>query len=120
MTPRILKLYTEVLTGFSHVFHPNGLNNPLLSQAYVTETAPSVGTVGRMYISRTGNGGEAGVNWQSCPLHDLLQQTGKPLKFAEASRIFFWKLSPLFYISFHLLGASATFELHSPVKLQIV
>ena len=45
-TTRILKVYTEALTGFSHIYHPNDLNNTLLSQGCVLETAPSVGTVG--------------------------------------------------------------------------
>ena len=80
---RLLKLYIEFLMGFSHIFHPKGLNSPLLSEVYVfdieflmgfstysiqkvstapcslnavLETAPSVGIVSRMYISRIGKG----------------------------------------------------------------
>ena len=52
----------------------------LLSQGCVLNTAPSAGTVDRMYIPRTGRGKEPliawvqlSVNWQrSCPLDNLL------------------------------------------------
>ena len=40
--------------GFSHVLHPDGLNNILLFQGCVLETALTVGTVARIYITRTG------------------------------------------------------------------
>ena len=39
---RILK----VLIGLSHIYHPNDLNDTLLSQGCLLETAPNVGTVG--------------------------------------------------------------------------
>ena len=51
---RSLKVYMEALTGFKHVFSPDGLNNTLLSQGCVLEEAAGVGIVGRMYIPRTG------------------------------------------------------------------
>ena len=74
---RILKFYIEALTGFSHVFSPDGLNNTLLSQGHVLERAPMVGTVGRTYIPRT----REGVKSFHCPgphpLDDLLQQLPK-------------------------------------------
>ena len=35
---------------------PDGLNNTLLSQGCTTEMAPSMGTVGQMYIPSTGDG----------------------------------------------------------------
>lgn len=34
---RILKVYREDLTGFSHMYHPSGLNNTLLSQGCVLQ-----------------------------------------------------------------------------------
>ena len=37
---------------------PDGLDNTLLSQVCILETAPTVGTVGRMYISRRREGDE--------------------------------------------------------------
>ena len=55
-SPRILKVYIEVFTGFSHVFHPDDLHNTLLSQGCALEAAPSVRTVGGIYIPRTGRG----------------------------------------------------------------
>ena len=53
---RIWKVYTEALTGFSHVFSITGLNNTSLSQGYVLETAASMGRVGRTYIPKTEEG----------------------------------------------------------------
>ena len=44
---RILGFYTEALTGSSHVFHPDGPNNALLSQGCVLYVAPGAGKVGR-------------------------------------------------------------------------
>ena len=38
-TARILKVYTEALTGFSHVFSPDGLNTTLLSQSCILENS---------------------------------------------------------------------------------
>lgn len=40
--------------GFGHVFYPDGLNNALLFQGCVLETALAVGTVGRIYSTGTG------------------------------------------------------------------
>ena len=51
---RILKVYIEVLTGFSHVFNPDGLNNTFLSKSCVLGMAPTVGTAGIACILRTG------------------------------------------------------------------
>ena len=50
----ILKVYIEALTGFSHVYGPDSLNNTLLSQGCVTQTALAVAIVGGMSIPRTG------------------------------------------------------------------
>lgn len=43
---------------FSLVFSlsPAGLNNTVLSQGYVLENAPTVGTVDKGYIPKTGTG----------------------------------------------------------------
>lgn len=60
---RILKVYIEDLTGFSHVYYPDGLNDTLLSQVYVLVMAPTVGRVGSTYIPRTGRRGGA----SDCP-----------------------------------------------------
>lgn len=36
---RILKVYMKAISGFSHIFTPDGLNSALLSQGHVLETA---------------------------------------------------------------------------------
>ena len=51
---RILKVYIEALTGFSHLFSPDGLINTSLSQGCITETDPKVEMVSKTYIPRTG------------------------------------------------------------------
>lgn len=81
---RFLKVYTEALTGFSHIFSAGGLSNTLLSQGYVLEKVPTVGMMGRAHIPRVGEAGEGlqlpesslQVNQQSLPLNDLLQLCG--------------------------------------------
>ena len=65
----------EALTGLSHTYHPDGLNNTVLSQGCVLETT------GRMYIPRTGEGvrnqqvpgSSSRVSQWSHPLYYLLQ-----------------------------------------------
>ena len=49
--------------GLSHILCPDVLNNTSLSQGCVLETAPTVGTVGRTYIPRAGEGNGA----SDCP-----------------------------------------------------
>ena len=50
----ILSFYTEVLIGFSHVYHPDGLNNTRFSvKAVVLKMTPSVGMEDGTYIPRT-------------------------------------------------------------------
>ena len=49
---KILKVYTEALMGFSHVFSPDGLNNTLLSHGSVLESSYCGEGSGR-YIPRT-------------------------------------------------------------------
>lgn len=54
---RILTVYTEAFTGFSHVYHPDGLTTHCsLNNTTSLKTAPTAGTVGGMYIQRTRNG----------------------------------------------------------------
>lgn len=48
-TQQNLQVYIEALTGFSYVYHPDGLNT-LLSQGCILEMAPAVETVGERYI----------------------------------------------------------------------
>lgn len=40
----ILKVYAEDLMGFSHIHHPDGLDNALLSQGFILEASSSVGS----------------------------------------------------------------------------
>ena len=75
---RILKVYTEALTGFSHIYHPDDLNSTVLSQGCILETAP---TMGRTYTPRRGEGvrrlwlprSSSWDNWWSHPFNDLFQ-----------------------------------------------
>lgn len=55
---RILKVYVEALSGLSHVYRPDGLENTLLSLSYALGTAPTVGIVGRTVCSKERRGGE--------------------------------------------------------------
>ena len=50
--------FTEAPNGFSQVYHPDGLNNTLLSQGYVFGTAPTAGIMGRTVYSKDSGGGE--------------------------------------------------------------
>lgn len=52
---RILIIYTEVLTEFSLICSPDGLNT-LFSPGYVLEIASGLGIGGEMYVPRTGKG----------------------------------------------------------------
>lgn len=52
--PEKLKVYIKPLTAFSHIAHPDGLRNTLLSQGCLFETVPSVGMVGGTYTTRAG------------------------------------------------------------------
>lgn len=53
----ILYIYIEALSGLGYICHPDGLNNTLLAQGSILVNAPPVGTVGRTYITRVGEGG---------------------------------------------------------------
>lgn len=53
-----LKAFREALTGFSHVYHPEGLKNTVL-KAVSLKTAPTVGKVGGWYTPRRGRSEES-------------------------------------------------------------
>lgn len=53
LTTRILKVYREALTWFSHLFNPDSLSNTLRSQGCIFEIAPCVGMMGKTYILST-------------------------------------------------------------------
>lgn len=53
--------FTEALTGFSHVLHPEGLSLRELLQGCAHQNGPTVGTRDRMYIWGEGGG------WSHCP-----------------------------------------------------
>ena len=55
---RILKVYTEALTGFSHIFSPDGLNNTLLSQCFILENISHCGNSGQNAYSKDRGGDE--------------------------------------------------------------
>ena len=45
----ILKVWVEALMGFSHLSHPRGLNNTLLTQGHVLEDSSHCGSGGQMF-----------------------------------------------------------------------
>ena len=67
--------------GFSNIYGPDGLNNTLFSPGCILGMALSLGTVGGMYIPRTGACVRSlqlpksswSVNQWSHPLSDLLR-----------------------------------------------
>lgn len=54
----ILKVHIEILTGFSHIFTPDGLDNTLLSQSCVLEKCSGSGNAGRNVHSKGRREGE--------------------------------------------------------------
>lgn len=44
------------LTGLIHIYHPTGFNNTLRSQGFILTMVPTMGTVSRTYVPRTGEG----------------------------------------------------------------
>ena len=54
---RILKIYIEVLKGFSHVRHQDGLNNTPLSQGCVLESSSHCWNSGQNVHSKDRGGG---------------------------------------------------------------
>ena len=53
---RTLQVYIEALTGLSHVHHPDGLSNTLLSHARVLENSSHGGSSGQNTHSKDGGG----------------------------------------------------------------
>ena len=73
---RILKVYTEALTGFSHIYHPHGLNTTLLSEGCVLGQLLTWGWQTKHTFQGQGRSDSvsiAQVKQQSCPLNDLPQ-----------------------------------------------
>ena len=58
LSTKILRVYIKSFTAFSHIYHPGGLNNTLLSRGCILKMAPTVGLVGRMHIPGTKEGVE--------------------------------------------------------------
>jgi len=50
---RVLKVYTEAFTGFSHIWGTGGLKSMLLFQGYILGIAPTMGMGSKMYIPRS-------------------------------------------------------------------
>lgn len=48
--------FIQRLSQFNHMHSPDGLNDTLLSQGWLLEMAPNVGTVGRMSFQGQGMG----------------------------------------------------------------
>lgn len=81
---KILKVLTEALMRFSHMFSLGGLNDSLLSQGSVLGTPSGVGKAGRMLAPRTREGARLpGSSWrvhqQLRPCDDLLQHQFTPM-----------------------------------------
>ena len=61
---RILKVYIEALMGFSHTYHPDGLDNAMLSQGYILENSFHCGTgQNNVYSKYRGEGEEPLTVW---------------------------------------------------------
>ena len=54
---RILKVYIEALTGFSHITNPDGLNNTVFSQGCILESISHCGNTGQRVHSEDRGGG---------------------------------------------------------------
>lgn len=50
---RILKDYIETVTGFSHIYHSEGLNVTMLSETCVLGASSSAGKTSGIHIPRT-------------------------------------------------------------------
>ena len=59
---RILEEHIEALTGFSHVYRPDGLNITLLSEGCIPAMTPAMKMVARTYIPRGGSE-ESPIAW---------------------------------------------------------
>ena len=70
---RILKVYIETVTGFSHVFILGGFNTTFLFQGCTLGAASGGGEGSTMQLPRTGAGASLRVSWRSCPLDGFLQ-----------------------------------------------
>lgn len=55
---KILKIYVEAFTGFSHVYHPDGLYNTLLSQGCVLQNGSHCVNDGQKVFSKDGGGSQ--------------------------------------------------------------
>lgn len=68
---RILKVYVEALTRFSHIFSLDGFNSTLLSQGYVLGNGSGCGnSVPNILFKDNGGRGEPSIAW--------VQLTGQP------------------------------------------
>ena len=91
----ILKVYIKALGGFSHVYHPGGLNITLLSEGCMLEMTSAMQMVGRTYSPRRKGWGAS--NWlgparRSTGSHALLtedQHMLEPRRHSFSS----WRLS---------------------------
>lgn len=76
---KILEVYIESLSGFSFVYHPDGLNTQYhitVSKLCPLKMAPAMGTAGRTYIGvRVRIQGPAHRSTNASPLYDLLQHS---------------------------------------------
>lgn len=59
---RMLKVYTETLSAFSQMYHPDGLNNPFLSQVCILENVSHYRNGGQSIYSKNRNGGWGASN----------------------------------------------------------
>ena len=71
LTSRILKVYTEGLPGFIHIFSPDGLNNTFLSQVHILQR-PSLW---QQWAEYTFQGQGMGCGGFDCP-GQVLRLTG--------------------------------------------
>ena len=72
---RTLEECIEALIGFSHVYHPDGLNTTLLSEGCIPAMTPAMKMVGRIYIPRRR---EWGISNCLGPAHRWTNRQSRP------------------------------------------
>lgn len=116
---RILKLYIELLMGFS-TYSIKRSQQPLTLSMLCPWNSSQCGHSEQNVHFKDREGvrslGQLVVLSSLWPPPKKLQS----LEFAWASCILFWKLFPPSFISFQFVGVLATFELRTPLKLQTV
>lgn len=92
-TYQILKVYTEALTGLSHIYLTDSLHTFSLKTVSL-KMAPTVGMVGRLHIPRKGEGRGA----SDCPGPILRPAGGCVFSISSSNRESSWDLQLVTYV----------------------